>query len=63
MKTKRFSEKLMLNKKTIANLNDEQMVGIRGGKLPIVDYTTKCDGGGGGGGGTETLSCPTQTCE
>jgi len=34
MKTKKFSKKLALNKKTIADLKSNDMVDIHGGELP-----------------------------
>lgn len=36
MKKKNFSKKLVLNKKTIANLPKENMDSIRGGSIPTV---------------------------
>jgi len=39
MKAKKFSKKLMLNKKTIAHLNSNEMKGVNGGKLiESIDY-------------------------
>jgi hypothetical protein len=62
MKTKKFSKKLSLNKKTIAHLNDAHMTEVKGGEdtgqtgciLCAVTHTcqtcpTKCIGGTCGG--------------
>jgi hypothetical protein len=38
MKTKKFRKKLLLNKKTIANMNNNEMLSVKGG-LPNTDYT------------------------
>jgi bacteriocin-like protein len=43
MKTKTFSKKLSLNKKTVANLNDKEMQGIYGGEtLELTVCITRC---------------------
>jgi len=43
MKAKDFSKKLILNKKTIANLNKKEMENVEGGEQPITAGTW-CDG-------------------
>jgi hypothetical protein len=48
MKPKKFNKKLFLNKKTVANLNNWQMTGLRGGKA-TEDSVEVC--------------CPSQTCQ
>ena len=35
MKTKKFSKKLELNKKTIANLNNEALNSVKGGRVTV----------------------------
>ncbi len=40
MKTKKFSKKLSLNKKTIADLNSNEMKEVHGGQLAI--FTETC---------------------
>jgi hypothetical protein len=35
MKTKKFSKKLMLNKKTIANLGNDELSQVRGGRVTV----------------------------
>jgi len=60
---KKLNKKLMLNKKTISNLNDLEMGFVKGGNLwetwtePTFD--TDCGGSGGTGTGFPTDSCPT----
>ena len=57
MKTKKFAKKLTLNKNTIANLSNGQLVKIKGGvadteHLCVPSFTlTNCD------------ECPSYTCE
>ncbi len=45
MKTKKFSKKLTLNKKTIANLENKKMNAIRGGAIPKTDPNKGCHTG------------------
>ncbi len=50
MKTKKFEQKLVLNKKTIADLNYEAMKKVQGGDsidICVTDRVTRC----------ETLEC------
>jgi natural product precursor len=45
MKTKKFEEKLTLNKKTIADLNSSEMNGLKGGQIipdEMSRYYTLC---------------------
>jgi natural product precursor len=42
MKAKKFSKKLTLNKKTIANLENKKMNAIRGGAHPPTDPNKGC---------------------
>ena len=35
MKAKKFNKKLLLNKKTVANLNNDKMSGVRGGMYTV----------------------------
>ena len=41
MKTKRFNKKLSLNKTTISNLNNNEMISVKGG-LPTESIDTLC---------------------
>jgi hypothetical protein len=69
---KKVIKKLLLSKKTIANLNGGSMNQIKGGNRDEHDPTYYCGGGGGGTGGgggegesyqaTWCLPC-TQTCQ
>jgi hypothetical protein len=56
MKTKRFDKKLSLNKKTIARLNDGEMVDVNGGFVITIMPTCVviC---------TETCSCILSVCD
>jgi hypothetical protein len=51
MKTKKFEKKLVLKKKTIANLNNGQLGQVKGGLLPTRTDCLTC------------VDCPTDTCE
>jgi len=41
MKTKTFNKKLFLNKNTVANLNDSEMKGIKGGETEYPCFTER----------------------
>ena len=43
MKTKSFSKKLTLNKKTIANLRNDEMNGVHGGLRPCTRIDPTCE--------------------
>ena len=51
MKSKKFSKKLSLNKKTIAHLTDNEKQAIQGGYSPIPCQTDMCP--------TGKIRCPT----
>ena len=58
MKTKKFSRKLMLNKKTVVNLNGNMMGRVRGGEgNSRYMGPTDCPNC------TQTCNCPTVTCD
>jgi hypothetical protein len=46
MKNKRLGKKLALNKKTVANLKDDQMKKIRGGETAVTLPRELCFNGG-----------------
>jgi hypothetical protein len=43
MKTKSFNKKLTLNKKTVVNLGNEEMIGIQGGLFPCTKISPTCE--------------------
>jgi len=54
MKTKTLAKKLSLTKKTVADLNNMEMLTVKGGTMPTANNTecatvcvTNCAGGGG----------------
>ncbi len=59
MKTKQLRNKLSLNKKTIANMNNLELVSIKGGVLDFSQASpSDCEGcGETGGGGASNQSC------
>ena len=56
MKSKKFDKKLVLNKKTVAHLNNEEMVAANGGIIlsPMPTCVWIC---------TETCSCLLSVCD
>lgn len=66
MKSKKFNRKLMLNKKTVANLNTNEMNGVLGGGGQDDDYlTNSCNPCAFTPGCPESVGCPqvvTETC-
>ena len=57
MKPKKVEKKLFLNKKTVADLNNQQMIGLRGGKTSEDSVEVCCI--------TQTCTCYSDcgTCE